>query len=99
MMDDKDSRRGVVQLVLNIAYVLVGIVILVLGLVVWLSESRRAVLVPCVYGMAALMCALHMVDLIRNMPRGKKNWTGVLVTMAGIPLMMAMAVLTYISLR
>ena len=99
MMDDKDNRRGVVQLVLNIAYVIVGIVILGLGLAVWLMESRRAILVPCVYGMAALMCALHMVNLIRNMPRGKKNWTGVLITMAGIPLMTAMAVFTYISLR
>jgi hypothetical protein len=98
-MEDKDKRRGVVQLILNIVYTVTGLVILGLGAAAWISESRRSILVPCIYAMASLMCVLHMVDLIRNMPRGRKNWNGVLATAALIPLMAAMSALTYMCLR
>jgi hypothetical protein len=99
MMDDKEKRRGAAQIVLNTVYILTALVILGLGAAAWMSANKRGILVPCIYGMAALMCALHMVDLIKNMPRGKKNWNGVLVTAAGIPLMIFMAALTYVCLH
>ena len=98
-MDDKESRSSIVQFVLNIAYVAVGIAIVVLGFVSWLSESKRAILVPCIYGLSALMCALHMADLIRNMPRGKKSWSGVFATLAAVPVMAGMAALTYVCMH
>jgi hypothetical protein len=99
MMEDREKRHGAAQLILNIAYTAAGLVILGLGAAAWIDDTRRSMLVPCIYAMAALMCVLHMVDLIRNMPRGKKNWNGVLATAAGIPLMAAMSALTYMCLR
>ena len=96
-MDEKGKRSSVVQLVLNIIYSLTGIIII--GIAAWLMEAWRRMLVPCVFALAAVMCALHAADLIRNMPRGKKNWSGVFAAIAGIPAMAMLSVLTYICLR
>ena len=98
-MDEKGKRSSVVQLVLNIIYSLTGIIIIGIGIAAWLMEAWRRMLVPCVFALAAVMCALHAADLIRNMPRGKKNWSGVFAAIAGIPAMMMLSALTYICLR
>lgn len=98
-MDEKGRRNSIVQMVLNIVYSLTGLIIIGFGIAAWVLEARRRALVPCIFAMAAVMCALHAADLIRNMPRGKKNWSGVFVAIAGIPAMAMLSALTYVCLR
>lgn len=98
-VDDRERRYAGVQLILDVVYAAAGIAVICLGIAAWLMSAWRSILIPALFAMAAVMCAAHGADLIKNMPRGKKNWNGVLAAAAGAGAMSAMTVVTYICLR
>ena len=99
-MDERGERSGRLgDLILDVIHGVTGIGMILLGLITFTDPMKHRRAFSVLFTLAALLCGLHILYLVRHMPRGRKDWGDVLITAAGIPLMLGMAALAYICMN
>ena len=72
------------------------IVMLVLAIIAFTDVQRNRWLFVPVFAGGAIMALFSFINQIRNSPRGKKNWFGIIMTMI---LVIILGAITFISYR
>lgn len=87
----RNSGRGydIVNTVLCVAMI-------VLAIIAFTDVQRNRWLFVPVFANGAIMSILSFIDQIKNAPRGKKNWLGIILSLI---LTIVLAVITFVSYR
>ena len=89
----RNQSRG-----LDILNMILGIAMTVIGIIAFTDVQHKRWMFVFVFGIATIMALISVIYQIRNAPRGRKNWTGTILTFFLFLILAGLTIVSYVVL-